>query len=310
MALSRTAVDLLDNLKRRAQERRPRLVFPEGRDPRVIAAAHKLREEKIADPILLTVCEPDEKYARLYFERRRFKGITEAEAAKDSCEPLLRGALMVAAGDAAGCLGGAVHTTGDTVRSALRAIGLAPGFKLLSSAFLMALPDTRFGVEGLLTFADCAVVIEPDAEQLAEIALAAAHTTRVLLDVDPIVAILSFSTHGSAQHERLDTIRAAVEIARRREPDLVIDGEMQVDAALVEVIGRSKAPSSKVAGHANTLIFPDLASGNIGYKLVERLAGATAIGPILQGLAKPMNDLSRGCSWTDVYHMAILTACQ
>ena len=304
------AAELFATLEAQARANPKRIVFPEGDDPRIIAAARHLRENRIAEPILLIGPQSDPALAALYFERRRKSGIPMSTAERVASQPLYHAALMVAAGQAEACVGGAVNTTSETVRAALHSIGLAPGASLLSSSFLMALRHEQFGHRGLMFFADCGVVIAPNAEQLAAITISTATTCRRLLQTEPLIALLSFSTKGSATDPRIDTVTEALDILRQRAPDLQVDGELQADAALIADIAASKAPGSTIAGRANTLIFPNLEAGNIAYKLVERLADATAIGPILQGLAHPMNDLSRGCSWSDVYHMALITLCQ
>ncbi|MEO8024825.1 MAG: phosphate acyltransferase [Bryobacteraceae bacterium] len=310
--LPESARDLLERFRTHLRKlpRRPRIVFPEGHDSRVQEAVGRLAEEGLVDPVLLSSDGPPEEYADLYYARRGAKGVSREQAASTARDPLYHAALMVAAGDADAGVGGAANTTADTVRAALQCIGLAKGVRTISSCFLMCVRDRRFGCDGVLAFADGGIVIDPDVEQLTEVAMETAANVRVLLEVEPRVAMLSFSTRGSASHAHIDKVTEATRRIRERAPELLVDGELQADAALVAAIGASKAPGSPVAGRANTLIFPDLTSANIAYKLVERLGDAAAFGPLLQGLAKPFHDLSRGCSAEDVYAVGLIAGLQ
>jgi phosphate acetyltransferase len=329
-------MELLDNIKQNAKQYNKRIVLPEGYEERTIKAADVAIAEGLARIILIgdpveihshaaqlglknlskaTIVNPKshpekEHYINLMVELRKNKGMTTEEAARLIEDPLYLGVMMIKNGDADGEVSGADHATGDVLRPAFHYVKTAPGISVVSGAFLMILPDKNFGEDGVIIFADGAVHPDPTDKELAEIAVATAHTARAICGFEPRIALLSFSTKGSAKHEMVDKVISATNIARQMAPDLMIDGELQGDAALVEAIGQKKAPGSKIAGKANVLIFPDLNCGNIAYKLVQRLAHAEAIGPILQGMAAPINDLSRGCSVSDIVSMIAITSNQ
>ncbi|MDR0682475.1 MAG: phosphate acetyltransferase [Dysgonamonadaceae bacterium] len=329
-------MNLMQDIIARAKSDKQRIVLPEGTEKRTLFAADRLIADEVANLILVgnpseikslsnqynlphiknaTIIDPvnhekKTEYAELLAGLRKSKGMTIKEAENIVENPLYLGCLMIKNGDADGEIAGAQNTTGDVLRPALQIIKTAPGISVVSGAFLMFIQDKSYGKDGILVFADCAVMPNPNAKELAEIAVATARTTQAIVGVEPKVAMLSFSTKGSAQHALADKVIEATRIAKELAPDLLIDGELQADAALVPSVGTSKAPGSPVAGKANVLVFPNLECGNIAYKLVQRLGNAEAIGPVLQGMAAPVNDLSRGCSVEDIYKMVAICANQ
>lgn len=329
-------MDVLQQIMERAKSNLQRIVLPESDEPRTLEAANIVLKEKLAKLILIgdptvinkmaeekgythiseaTIVNPETDpkmpvYANLLYELRKNKGMTQEEAEKMAKNPLYLGCLMIKNGDADGELAGARNTTGNTLRPAFQIIKTKPGVSIVSGALLMFTPAKHLGENGLLVFADCAVNPCPTAPELAQIAVCTAETARTVAGIEPRIAMLSFSTKGSAKHELVDKVAEATRLAKEMAPELMLDGELQADASLIPSVGESKAPGSKVAGHANVLVFPDLQAGNIGYKLVERFSGAQAIGPILQGIAAPVNDLSRGCCVDDIVKMVAVTANQ
>ena len=329
-------MSLIDNIIARAKSNRQRIVLPESLEERTITAADKALADEIAYIILIgdrseifaladrlglrnigkaTIIDPKtsektEEYAQLLFQLRQKKGMTIEKAHELVMDPLYFGCLIIKSGDADGQISGALSTTGETLRPALQIIKCAPGITCVSGAMLMITQTPEFGDNGVLVMGDVAVTPMPDANQLAQIAVCTAQTAKSVAGLDPKVAMLSFSTKGSAKHEVVDKVIEATRLAKEMDPELKIDGELQADAALVPSVGKKKAPGSEIAGEANVLVVPCLEVGNIAYKLVQRLGRADAIGPILQGIARPVNDLSRGCSVDDIYKMVAITACQ
>lgn len=328
-------MSLMDSMKEQAKKDVKHILLPEGSEERTVQAAEIITKEGIAKVTLLgkeeeikataqkfnvslegiDIVNPEEdadleKYINLFYELRKEKGVDMEKANKTMRNPLFYAAMMVREGRGDGMVSGAVCTTGDTLRPGLQIVKMQKGISVVSGAFIMEVPKKEFGANGVLLFADCAVTPNPTAEQLAAIAVSTANTAKTLCGMDPKVAMLSFSTKGSAKHELVDKVVEATKLAHELAPDLELDGELQLDAALVEKVGSLKCPGSPVAGKANVLVFPDIQAGNIGYKLVQRLAGAEAIGPICQGFKYPINDLSRGCSVDDIVSVVAITAVQ
>lgn len=328
-------MELMKRLYSKAALNRKKIVLPEGEEERTILAAAKILKENVVSVILIgnketilnkafalnvnlngiEIINPSDSdktsvYANYLYELRKAKGLSLDDAKNMVLDNVYYGTMMVKLGDADGMVSGAIHTTGETLKPALQIIKTAPNNSIVSSFFIMNVPNSSYGNDGLFLFGDCAINPNPNAQELADIAIQTAQNAKILLDMDPRIALLSFSTKGSAEHENVKKVRDALSIIEAADHDFEVDGELQLDAAIVPEVASRKAPSSKVAGNANILIFPDLQAGNIGYKLVERLAKAEAIGPICQGFAKPINDLSRGCSVQDIVNVVMITAVQ
>ncbi len=329
-------MDLINKIKQNAQKHTMRIVLPEGTELRTLKAANQIIDEKISEIILIgnpqeieklaeennlkniseaKIVNPlshdkKEEYIELLLELRKSKGLSRTDAEKLVENPLYLAVLMIKSGDADGEVAGADNATGDVLRPAFQIVKTLPGISVVSGAFIMILKDKQFGEDGLMVFADCAVHPNPTAKELSEIAVATGQTAKAIAGIDPKIAMLSFSTKGSAKHEMVDKVVEATKLAKEMAPDMLIDGELQSDAAIIPAIGNKKAPESKIAGQANVLVFPTLETGNIAYKLVQRMANAEAIGPILQGMAAPINDLSRGCSVSDIVNLVAITANQ
>ena len=329
-------MSLLEQIKAKAQQANKRIVLPEGEEERTLKAADIVLSEGIASIVLLgnkeniaakaaeyglknigkaEIIDPNnnpkkEFYAEMLCEIRKKKGMTMEEALKLVVDPLYLGTLLIKNGEVDGEVAGAMNATGDVLRPAFQIVKTLPGVSVVSGAFIMIFKDKQWGDAGVMVFADCAADPNTDENKLAQIAVVTAQTARNIAGIDPRVAMLSFSTKGSAKHELVDKVVNATRIAKEMDPNLMIDGELQADAAIVPKVGASKAPGSPVAGKANVLVFPSLEVGNIAYKLVQRLAGAEAIGPVMQGMAAPINDLSRGCSVEDIVNVVAITACQ
>ncbi len=326
---------LIKRLQEKAKTINNKIVLPEGTEPRILKAASIIKKENIAEIIILgneneissiankekinienmEIIDPEKStliksFANDFYNLRKHKGITLKEAENIIKDPLYFGTMLVHTNRCQGLVAGAVNPTGHVIRPAFQIIRTSEKFSVASGLFVMDVPDCKLGQKGTFIFADCAVNPSPDSKQLAEIAVSSSITAKKLLGIDPVVALLSYSTKGSASGKLVDKVREAVDFALEMQPDLLIDGELQLDAAIVPSVAQNKAPDSNVAGKANVLIFPDLQAGNIGYKLVERLANAVALGPILQGLAKPVNDLSRGCSVEDIVNVVAITSIQ